>query len=351
MWLYNLLSNINFLNKYVYKVIFVSTIGIFIPFFGFFIYFLNLDPAAIDQLNVIYVLLALTLFSTILTIGLMNRLTNPISLAQLELHKYIKTKEIPELPTHYQDEIGLILKDLKRRAIAINKLVTEKNDFMAMLSHDLRSPMVSIIGLLKLIKDNPDQTQAGYYCDKAEEFGYHQLKLMEAILSLLNEENQGTESPKKVKINLSKFLAESLDQFELTLKNKQLEIFKDIPTHIQVHVEPYSFSQVITNLLHNAIKFSRKGDQIELLASNGGDQVKISVKDNGIGFNLENPSVLFDRFTKERKRGTLGEPTNGLGLYLSKKIIEKHEGKIQATSAGNNKGAIFEVSLPAHKQS
>ncbi len=348
MWLYNLLSNVSFLNRYVYKVIFISLLGICLPFVGFTFYLLNQDSTSIDLVNAIYIHLAITLFATLLTVTLMNKLMKPISLAQIELHKYIKTKEIPELPTHYDDEVGLILKDLKRRAIAINKLVTEKNDFMAMLSHDLRSPMVSILGLLKLIKDNSDKTQADYYCDKAEEFGYHQLKLMEAILSLLNEENLGKEAPKKVKINLSKFLAESLDQFELTLKNKQLEIFKNVPPHLQVSVEPYSFSQVISNLLHNAIKFSRKGDQIELMASNGGDQVKISVKDHGIGFNLENPAVLFDRFTKERKRGTLGEPTNGLGLYLSKMIVEKHEGKIYATSEGNNKGAIFEVRLPAH---
>lgn len=346
MWVYNFLSNIKFLSKYVYKVIFVSTIGIATPTASFAIYILFVQPSAIDLINMIYLLFAFTLLGIMVTIWLMTKLTAPISLAQLELNKYIKTKEVPELPTHYKDEMGLILKDLKRRAVAINKLVTEKNDFTAMLSHDLRSPIISIIGLLKLIKSQPDSEQAAYYCTKAEEFGYHQLKLMESITSLLNEENLAREAPKKVNVNLSKFLAESLDQFELTLKNKQLAISKNIPAHIHVNVEPYSFSQVIANLLHNAIKFSKIGDQIELNASNGGSKVKISIKDQGIGFNLENPTVLFDRFTKERKRGTQGEPTNGLGLYLSKKIIEKHEGQILAKSDGNNKGAIFEILIP-----
>ena len=347
MWVYNFLSKSNLLHKYVHKIIIISLIGTVAPLVGTGVYFLSTRHKQMAVVDTFYLILAFTLVGIIVTVWLLNQLILPVTMAQKELEKYNQTGEIPDLPTHYSDEVGLILRDVKNTARSTDKLINEKNDFMAMLSHDLRSPMISIIGLLKLIKIQPDSAQAKYYCDKAEEFGHHQLKLMGAILSLLNEENQTQQAPKKVNVNLSKFLAESLGQFELTLKNKQLAINQNIPPHLEVKVEPYSFSQVISNLLHNAIKFSKKGDQIYLNASNGGDSVRISIKDQGIGFCLENPAVLFERFTPERKRGTQGEPTNGLGLYLTKKIIEKHQGTISAESDGNNKGATFKIKIPS----
>ncbi|MDN5213852.1 HAMP domain-containing sensor histidine kinase [Fulvivirgaceae bacterium BMA12] len=317
------------------------------PIVGISLYFLYFNQTHIAIADIFFLVLAFTLLGIIFNVWLLNQLSYPITLAQRELTKYNTTNEIPDLPTHFRDEVGLILRDIKKRAKSTSRLITEKNDFTAMLSHDLRSPMVSIIGLLKLIREEPESAQAKYFCNKAEEFGYHQLKLMESVLSLLNEESQNRKTPKKVSINLSKFLAQSLSQFELTLKNKQLEISQNVPPHLEVKVEPYSFSQVITNLLHNAIKFSKKGDNIFVNASNGGDTVKISVRDQGIGFSLDNTAVLFERFTPERKRGTQGEPTNGLGLYLTKKIVEKHDGSIHAESPGYNKGATFKIQIPS----
>lgn len=346
MRVYNLLSKIGLLNKFVYKIIFVSLIGMMAPLIGTGLYLALSNSTNIAVADALYLILAFTLVGVISSVWLLNQLAYPIALAQKGLTKYSQTGEIPDLPAQYGDEIGLILRDIKKTAKSTNRLITEKNDFTAMLSHDLRGPIVSIIGLLKLIKTEQESALAKYYCDKAEEFGYHQLKLMESVLSLLNEENQDHKVPEKVKVNLSKFLAQSLGQFELTLKNKQLAINQNIPPQLEVKVEPYSFSQVITNLLHNAIKFSKKGDQIYLNASNGGDSVKISIKDQGIGFSLDNPAILFERFTPERKRGTQGEPTNGLGLYLTKKIVEKHEGTIDAESPGNNKGATFKIQIP-----
>lgn len=346
MWVYSFLSRISLLNKYSYKIIFVSLIGMTAPLVGVGIYFLLSNQTQIAVVDVFYLVLAFTLAGIICSVWLLNNLAHPVALAQKELTKYNQTGEIPNLPMHYRDEVGLILRGIKKTARSTSRLITEKNDFTAMLSHDLRSPIVSIIGLLKLIKAQPESVQAKYYCDKAEEFSHHQLNLMESILSLLNEENQSHQEPKKVNVNLSKFLAQSLGQFELSLKNKQLAVNQNIPPQLVVSVEPYSFSQVITNLLHNAIKFSKKGNQIYLNASNGGDMVKISIQDQGIGFSLDNPEVLFERFTPERKRGTQGEPTNGLGLYLTKKIIEKHQGTIIAESPGNNKGATFRIKIP-----
>ena len=347
MQVYTFLSKFSFLSKYAYKIIFIAVLCIAMPLIGVSLYFYINQGQIIEIRDVMYLISVLTLFAVVAAIKLIIDITEPIKQASEELDYYMQYNKDPQLPTHYTDEVGVLLKQIKESATSTKVMVGEINDITAMLSHDLRSPVVSIMGLVRLVKDSLDDPQEKFYCTKIEELSHHQLNLMESILSLLNEDNPSKANPKKIKINLSSALAQSLNQFELTLQNKQLEIIKDIPEGLEVKVEPFSFSQVLSNLIHNAIKFSRKGEKINIRAHNGGDSVKIMVKDQGIGFDLSNSNVLFDRFTDERKRGTQGEATNGLGLYLTKKIVEKHDGSITATSDGNNKGATFEVVLPA----
>lgn len=348
MQVYTFLSKFSFLSKYAYKIIFISLLCIVMPLVGVSLYFYANQGQVLEVRDVIYIMSVLTVVAVVASVKLIIDITTPIKLASDELNNYMQHNKDPQLPTYYTDEVGILLKQIKESATSTKVMVGEINDITAMLSHDLRSPVVSIMGLIRLVKDSLDDPQEKFYCTKIEELSHHQLNLMESILSLLNEDNPSKTNPKKIKINLSAALAQSLNQFELTLQNKQLEIVKEIPEGLEVKVEPFSFSQVLSNLIHNAIKFSRKGEKINIRAHNGGDSVKIMVKDQGIGFDLNNSNVLFDRFTDERKRGTQGEPTNGLGLYLTKKIVEKHDGSITAISEGNNKGATFEIKIPAH---
>ena len=97
----------------------------------------------------------------------------------------------------------------------------------------------------------------------------------------------------------------------------------------------------------NAIKFSSDGKNIFITGKQENDGVCLSVKDEGLGFMQSEIEKLFDRFTSTGKKGTHGEASIGLGLYLSKKMIEKHSGKLVAASEGINKGATFTIMLPS----
>ncbi|MDN5204769.1 HAMP domain-containing sensor histidine kinase [Fulvivirgaceae bacterium BMA10] len=347
MRVYKFLSRFSQFGTYSQKIIFVAFFSINIPLFGLLVFLSFNNIQFISPHKVAVIILLFTLIALVTAAFLLKGLLEPLYLAKKALHEYVSFNRVPKIPTGFRDEVGIIMKDIVEGKASLDKMMNEKNDITAMLSHDLRSPMISILGLIKVIKMEKDPEEVTHYCTKIEELGFHQLNLMESILSLLNEEDAEIGRLKKTEVNLSKVLSQTLTQFEITLENKQLEIQKDFSNDLNIKVDPYSFSQVLNNLVHNAIKFSKRGQKIKVKATNGNRNVKIAVEDQGIGFTLKDPNILFRRFTPERKRGTAGEPTNGLGLYLSKKIIEKHGGELSAESPGDNKGSTFEIKLPA----
>lgn len=108
-----------------------------------------------------------------------------------------------------------------------------------------------------------------------------------------------------------------------------------------------SLSEVFSNLLSNAIKFSNKESEIIFEGQDSKLGLDITIKDFGVGFGEATKKTLFRKFIPGHM-GTNGEPSTGLGLYLSKRIIENHGGSLEAFSDGLNKGATFTISLPKH---
>jgi len=101
--------------------------------------------------------------------------------------------------------------------------------------------------------------------------------------------------------------------------------------------------QVLVNLIDNALKFSYSNSQVHIRIYSEKTELIFTVSDNGIGFEQKDCELLFEKFTKMNKVGTSNEPTMGIGLYLCRKTIEKHHGKLIAKSDGKNKGATFSV--------
>jgi signal transduction histidine kinase len=133
---------------------------------------------------------------------------------------------------------------------------------------------------------------------------------------------------------------------EWDYKKKNLTISLDVPNTIRVNIQRELFTHAIQNLVANAIKFSSAGKNITLTAEQNSAATTIRIQDEGIGFAQEKAEHLFDRFTKEGRAGTNNEISIGLGLYLVKKIIENHNGRITAHSNGEGTGAVFTIQLP-----
>lgn len=344
--LYKSLSRIRWLRSYSSKFLFLAFIGVHIPLLGI-IGLLTLTPAdKLPGLTVFIYTVIFTLASTIITLYLMKELLNPVRLLQKSIEDFLKEYKLPELPSGYTDEIGILMKDLQLAAIRLKLLVETRNDVIELISHDLRSPASSMLGLIAVLETTrSSDKELMDYCQKLKNLVSKQLSLTNGILESLKQEERLVEGQRE-NIFVKTLADSAVNVFSEDIKQKGLEVLVEIPDQLTILSDPLQMQQVINNLLHNAIKFSHQGGRISLQARQEDDGVQISISDSGIGIEKIVPELLFKRFTKYSRSGTYGESSTGLGLFICRKIVEKHGGTITASSRGINKGSTFTINLP-----
>ncbi len=347
---YKFLSSLPFLVSYSSKFLFIAFIGTHIPLIGV-IFYLSLNPTfAFSFLTVVILVLSFTLLSVMFTLLLLRDLTTPIRKAAQALHQYLREGMLPDLPTEYHDETGVMMKNLQFSLLSMDEMLTDRQDVIARLSHDLRGPIASIQNLCELGRSTDDTETHQNYLGLIEGLAKEQIATMEKMLSNLRASaHLPISNPKgfhKEQLLLAPFVEEILKNFTSALKEKDLSIHTTIPEHLEIKVEPSSFRMVLINLIENAIKFSHAGGNIYLQAIETEQLVRMWVKDEGLGFAPEDSQLIFQKFTRKGQRGTRNEKSNGVGLYLSKQTIQEHGGEIHAMSSGKDQGATFEVKLP-----
>ena len=213
-------------------------------------------------------------------------------------------------------------------------------------AHDLRSPIASITMLGTILKADPALGKHQDLIDKlGESCDYAQL----LIEDILHTEQSPSETLSLETENIDDLVDECTVPLTEQLKNKQLKLTKQLYSNLKVRVDRHKLKRAINNMLSNSIKFSHPGGTVTLSTRAApGDRVFLVVRDTGIGIPADMQDQVFDKFTQARRPGTAGEPTTGLGLFLTKSIIESHGGTIEMESDGEA-GASFIVSLPAYK--
>jgi len=239
-------------------------------------------------------------------------------------------------------------KEVEHELIKLNNM---KSELLRRTSHELRTPLVSIKGfsdlLLELHRDKLDdyviktinQIRGG--CSRLE-------ALVNDILKTAELES-GTVQLEKSKGDLSLLIKLCVSELEGLSELRNHTINLDIPDKLICTFEKEQIYNVITNILSNAIMFTPPSGKIEVKSEINNDFIIISIKDNGIGFTEEERSLIFKQFGKIERYGQgydVISEGSGLGLYISKKIVELHGGEIWFESEGRNKGSTFIVSLP-----
>ena len=239
------------------------------------------------------------------------------------------------------DEARTLLSNIQETVTHLDAMLAEKNDMIDLLSHDLRSPVNRILGLSNLIKLDAE-TNNNIYADYINEECNNLLSVLENILLMLKEDSRPFNL---TRVNLYDLIAETMRFFDFMISEKKLHVAVSIDVSIFISVQKELFIQAVRNIIGNAIKFSPDGMNILISAKEEAGMVSLSVRDEGLGFLPSDMEKIFDRFTSAGKKGTHGESSIGLGLYLSKKMIEKHNGMLYAQSEGINKGATFTIVL------
>ena len=287
----------------------------------------------------------MTLIATAITLIVLKRLIQPIELASNALNNYRKERIMPLLPIEFKDEAGLLMRNILETIQDNEKYINEKQDLMYLLSHDLRTFTGNSQSLAQLILAENTNETVNEYASLIAQSTSQQLHFIESFLKLLKAQDELLNSnPELQTISFSDIHSKVNEQVQqqLTLKHIRLNSVIEIEEKALL-INPELLVRVLVNLVDNAIKFSFPEGEIQVKYFIKNDQMRIAVKDNGVGFNVDKSEVLFQKFTSQKKKGTANEASTGLGLYLCKTIVERYKGSLQATSEGENKGATFTV--------
>lgn len=220
-----------------------------------------------------------------------------------------------------------------------------KNDFIAMVSHELKTPLTSMKGYIQVLqmkakKDNLD------FANKALEGADRQIgkmtKMINGFLNVARLES-GKIGMDFTKIELTKLVAEVVDEYVTTVNSHHL--IQSYVNELFIIADGDKLGQVISNLISNAIKYSPNHTEISIGCFNEGQNAIFKITDKGMGISQNDIPKLFDRFYRVKNLKTATVAGFGIGLYLSAEIIERHNGKIWAESE-IGKGASFYFSIP-----
>lgn len=343
MKFYEKLSSIGFLrDSYVFKFLFVAFVGIHIPLIGI-LFFVLFSKANFTATSLFIFSLVMTLIATVVTLIVLKKLIEPIELASKALKEYKSSRKLTSLPLNYTDEAGLLLNNINDSILKSEKFITEKQDLIYLLSHDLRTfagnPKSLAIMILETNPSNEVKELAEMICQSSTE----QFQYIENFIKMLKEQDEMLQTAVEVKeINLKSMIDGITLQLRQSMAAKKIELIRNIGIErIDLKIDSELLTRVIFNLLHNAIKFSFSDSKIQIDVFNDKEKTVIRIKDQGVGFDSKDNEKIFAKFTKMSRPGTSDESSTGIGLYLCRQIIERNGGALLAGSEGINKGAVF----------
>jgi signal transduction histidine kinase len=246
-------------------------------------------------------------------------------------------------------ENARLVRDLRESEERARRADRRKDEFLAMLSHELRNPLAPIITALELMKMNVDKSGAREREIIERQVG-HLIGLVDDLLDV-SRITRGKIQLHRQPTQISQVVASAIEMVSPLLEQRSHSLRLDLPASpLLVAGDPVRLAQVIANLLHNAAKYTEPGGQVTLSASaedkEGEEWVRITVTDTGIGIRPELLPALFDMFVQGERSIDRAQGGLGLGLTLVKSLVELHGGQVSARSEGPGQGSEFEVRLP-----
>jgi signal transduction histidine kinase len=236
--------------------------------------------------------------------------------------------------------------ELKAYAEALMEADRRKDEFLAMLAHELRNPLAPIRNGLDILRASPTVANAEEIRDMMDRQLSHLVRLVDDLLDV-SRVSQGKIELRKEQIALSDVLKTAVEASNPLITAGRHELVLDLPdAPVWLDADLTRLSQVVSNLLNNAAKYTPEGGKIVLLARRDRDDVLITVSDNGVGIPSDMLPQIFNLFIQVRDSLHRSHGGLGIGLALVKQLVEMHGGAIVAESAGPGKGSSFRLSLP-----
>lgn len=289
-------------------------------------------PNQIFQI-LIYAVLASVLVSCLLAGVFSYTQSKQLKQMSEQAKKFAKGDFSGRIPVKGKDEVGQLTRAFNDMADALDKEESVRRDFIANISHELKTPITTIAGFIDGILDGtiPESKQKHYLTIVSEEIS--RLSGLVASMLSLARIDSGKTTIYKTKFSLISTIVNILLTFEDRLEEKEIEIVGlETADGLSVYGDQALLHQVLYNLIENATKFTPQGGEITFHAESKGDKLYFSVKNTGKGISQKDLPFIFDKFYKTDKSRSEDKKSMGLGLYLVKTIINLHGGEITVTS-------------------
>jgi PAS domain S-box-containing protein len=261
----------------------------------------------------------------------------------------------------YRDEeevpIGVaeVLSDvtlLRKAEARILESDRRKDEFLSILAHELRNPLAPIrsgLDLLELVKDEPEQIDAT--CEMMKRQMKQLVTLIDDLLDV-SRITRGTFELKTRPVDLFDVIQSAVEAATPAMDAAGHTLTVSLPqSPVRLNADPHRLAQVLCNLLDNAAKYTPPGGTISLTAAVRSDELMLSVQDNGVGISPDRKAQVFELFARIQREPGAGPSGLGIGLALVKSIVEMHGGHVHIVSAGEGRGAQFQVYLPLQADS
>lgn len=286
----------------------------------------------------------------ILLIWIGNKTTNyllkPLKEMEEVSKKMAKGDFSKQILVQNKDEIGQLAISLNTMAASLNEVEMKRNQFLQNVSHELRTPLSYIKGYIEAIiegvyKDTNDVNNSLFVIQKETE---RLIRLVHDLLDLAQLEDDSYPMIKRP-ISYAQLITDVINNYKMTLEIKRLQVYMDLNEDIIINGDEDRLTQVISNLLHNAIIYSESENEINIeLIQNGAVSI-LKIIDHGLGISEEDLKNIFDRFYRVDKARSRNNGGSGLGLSICYHIVKKHNGEISVEST-EGKGSVFVITIP-----
>ncbi len=245
---------------------------------------------------------------------------------------------------------------LENENVLLKEIDKMRKDFVLNATHELKTPLSIIIGatdfLSRYYSDIPDTKRIEFLSSIRK--GSTRLKqLIETLLDYSRLESGRLQLQQLEDADIGEMIQTSIQNLAYLINRRQQEITLNVPKNILANVDKFRIEQVIVNLISNAVKNTQPGGMIHVKLASTGDNVQFSVTDTGVGLTQDEMTRIFKKFGKIERKGLDADidiQGTGLGLFISKEIVEMHQGKIWAESGGRNRGSTFSFSIPVKEK-
>ena len=291
--------------------------------------------------------------------GAVDYLTKPVN-SQVLKHKiavfaelFRKTRELAELNEKLEERVKERTLELERSEAALRAAAQQKDEFLAILAHELRNPLGPLRSGLDLLlrrkegePSNPSNPIVARTLGSMNRQLHHMVRLIDDLLDI-SRVSRGLLELKKAPLDLGELVAATAESLRPVFERRHQQLTLEKAETIEALADSTRVAQIVTNLLTNASKFTPEKGSITVGLKRDGERALIQVADSGAGIPADQIDRIFGMFARVNRADADGPMGLGIGLALARRLAEMHGGALSVSSPGENAGSTFTVSLPA----